>query len=374
MAPPLEKGIADMPSFARPCFAIFGLLIGLMGHALAQDQPQDIKVLAGIVPPFVMQQDGGPAGFSIDLWNEIATRLSLKTDYEVTSDLDGMADKLRSGEVKAIVTGAYYTTERDREFDFSYPILEAGLQIMVRETGGTGETPLRDVLGLLFSRSAAMWLGVAFLIIIVPAHLVWLLDRGTEDSTSPGRAYWPGILHAMTWATTALVSQVQQMPRQWFARLFGLLWMFAGVVFIALYTAQLTATLTVQQIHGAINGPDDLPGKRVGTIAQSVAADYLASIKAQIQQFSSYDEMFKALQDQKVDALLMPSPSLRYYAAHQGEGLVKLVGPEFRRQDIGFVFPLGDPLRRKVSSTLLALREDGTYERLYQKWFGDDEQ
>ena len=68
----------------------------------------------------------------------------------------------------------------------------------------------------------------------------------------------------------------------------------------------------------------------------------------------------------------MDAPALRYYAAHDGAGLVKMVGPEFNRQDIGFVFQLGDPLRRKVSSVIVALREDGTYQRLYEKWFGSD--
>ena len=34
------------------------------------------------------------------------------------------------------------------------------------------------------------------------------------------------------------------------ARVVAVLWMYTGVVFVALYTAQLTATLTVQQIAG----------------------------------------------------------------------------------------------------------------------------
>ncbi|HVJ32234.1 MAG TPA: transporter substrate-binding domain-containing protein [Terriglobia bacterium] len=64
------------------------------------------------------------------------------------------------------------------------------------------------------------------------------------------------------------------------------------------------------------------------------------------------------------------APALRYYAAHEGNGRVRPVGPEFSQQGIGFVFPFGDPLRRNVSPILLAIREDGTYQRLYDKWFG----
>jgi polar amino acid transport system substrate-binding protein len=174
----------------------------------------------------------------------------------------------------------------------------------------------------------------------------------------------------LSFATTAPVSQVQQLPRQWLARIIGLLWMFAGFVFIALYRAQLTATLTVERIYGVINGPGDPPDKRVATIAHSIAADYLKSVNAETQEFETFQEMFQALLDRKVDAVLMPSPPLRHFASHEGGGPVKLVGPEFRRGNIGFVFRLGDPLRRRAGSALLALREDGTYDRLYEKWFG----
>ena len=144
-----------------------------------------------------------------------------------------------------IVAPIFYSTERDREFDFSYPILEAGLQVLARGAGQSNSpTPLRDVLALLFSKSAAIWLAVGLIIILIPAHLLWLLDRGGEEGVSPSKNYFPGILRAMVWAATALVSQVQQLPGRWHARILGLFWMFAGVVFIALYTAQLTATLT----------------------------------------------------------------------------------------------------------------------------------
>ena len=355
------------------CLAALSLTIVLVSSALAQDQAPAVRVAAGILPPFVMKQGDQLIGFSIDLWSEIAARLKLTSSYQVAPDVDALLGSLRSKSADVVVTGIFYSTERDREFDFSYPILEAGLQVMVRdEGGGAVPTPLKDVFNLLFSKSALIWLGVALFIIIVPAHLLWLLDRGNEDGASPSKAYFPGILHAMTWATSALVSQVQTLPSQWLARVIGLLWMFAGVVFIALYTAELTATLTVEQIRGAINGPDDLPGKKVATIAQGAAAAYLHGIKAEVQEFPTLDQMYQALLDGKVDAVLLGAPALRYYAAHDGAGRVKMVGPEFNRNDIGFLFQIGDPVRRRVSSMIVALREDGTYQKIYEKWFGSE--
>jgi polar amino acid transport system substrate-binding protein len=68
--------------------------------------------------------------------------------------------------------------------------------------------------------------------------------------------------------------------------------------------------------------------------------------------------------------LLLGAPPLRYYAAYEGKGLVKMVGPEFNRGDSGFAFPQDSPLRRQVNAALLEIREDGTYRRLYDRWFG----
>jgi polar amino acid transport system substrate-binding protein len=203
--------------------------------------------------------------------------------------------------------------------------------------------------------------------------VMWLLDRGSEDSVSPDRKYFPGIFQALNWAATALVSQVMALPRHWLARILGLLWMYAGVVFIALYTAQLTATLTTERIRGAINSVADLPGKRVATMANSVPVQYLRRIGAQVQEFETTDEMFAALLDQRADAVFFNSEMLRYFATHGGAGRVRVVGPEVNRQELAFLFQLGSPLRKKVGGVLIAMREDGTYRRIYEKWFGADE-
>jgi polar amino acid transport system substrate-binding protein len=144
-----------MLSFARRSAAILGLSLLLLAHAFAQEPPKTIN--AAVVPPFVMEGDGKLTSFSIDLWKEIAVRLNLTTNYEQTRDMNATADALRSKMADVAVTPIDYTSERDREFDFSHPTLEVGLQIMVRDTGaGPSSTPLHDVLALLFSRSALM--------------------------------------------------------------------------------------------------------------------------------------------------------------------------------------------------------------------------
>jgi polar amino acid transport system substrate-binding protein len=176
----------------------------------------------------------------------------------------------------------------------------------------------------------------------------------------------------MFWAASALVSQVQGVPGQWFARLFALVWMFGGVVFVAFYTAQLTSTLTVQRIRGSIKGPADLPGKQVGTVANSAAVAYLQAHNAQVHEFVTPDQMYKALLDRRVDAVVFGAPVLLYYASHQGAGLVRVVGRQFDTLPIAMSFPADSRLRKRVDTALSALRENGSYQQLYDKWFGSE--
>ncbi len=356
--------------------ATLALMAILVSPALAQSDVKEVRVVATVAPPFVMQETGNLTGFSVELWDAVAARLKLKTTYQLVPDIVAFEEAMRTKKADIGIIPVFITSARDEVFDFSYPILETGLQIMVR---GSGEgaaagfsAPLVDMLSLLFSRTTIVWLGVALVLVLIPAHLIWLLERRRAGGIISSQKYFPGIFEAIYWALSTLTTQAESMPHQWIARVLAIFWMFAGVVFVAFYTAQLTTTLTVQQIRGAIEDPSDLPGKRVGTIFHSTSADFLREHNAQVVEFPEPGPMFKALRDKKVEAVVFTAPVLRYYEVHEGRGLVKVVGPEFDTAPIAFIFQLDSPLRRQVNSGLLKLREDGTYHQLLQKWFGTE--
>jgi len=346
------------------------LLWVLAMHAAATAQTSELRVVTRVLPPVVVDQGGTLTGFSIDLWNKIAERMQLKVRYQIAPDVRALLQEVRDGKADLGVAAISITAAREAEYDFSHPILNAGLQIMVRGKGQDGDAnPLMDLLGLLFSKTILVWLGIALLLILLPAHVIWLLERRHPNGIVPTEKYIPGIFYAMYWAAGTLATQAEQMPRQWLARGLSVLWMFIGVVFVAFYTAQLAATLTVQQIQGGINGPDDLQGKKVATTRGSTAATYLAELRAQVIEVSRIEEAYQALLNKDAEAVVFDAPILLYYAANEGKGRVHMVGGPFRKEDYGIVFQQGNPLRKQVNNALLALREDGTYQQIYDKWF-----
>ncbi len=61
-------------------------------------------------------------------------------------------------------------------------------------------------------------------------------------------------------------------------------------------------------------------------------------------------------------------PSLQYWVAKRGNGMLQVVGPIFRPRKYGIAVGKGSPLRKRINEALLAIYEDGTYEDIYAKW------
>jgi len=356
-------------AFTRSC-VILALLAFCVPGSSAQGSASKLRVATRVVPPMVIEDKGALRGFSIELWNSISARLNRETEYLVMPDVGELLDAVGDGRADLGIAAISITSERESRFDFSQPILNAGLQILVRGAAANAEPSPMHLMRLFFSRTLLIWLGVALLLIMIPAHLVWVVERHHRNGIIPSRNYFPGIFHAMFWAAGTLATQADHMPRHWMARIVAVLWMFTAVVFVAFYTAQLTASLTAQQIRGSINGPQDLVGRHVGTTRASTAAAYLSENKAEVREFVSIDAVYDALLYNQVDAVVFDAPAILYYATHDGKGLAQVVGGVFHKEDYGIVFPTDSPLRKQVNEALLALRENGRYQKIYDEWFG----
>jgi len=128
----------------------------------------------------------------------------------------------------------------------------------------------------------------------------------------------------------------------------------------------------VQQLRGDIKGPEDLPGKRVASVKGSTSAEYLKQHNIQATEFNKIEDAYQALQQGQADAVVYDAPVLLYYASHEGKRKVQVIGSIFHRESYGILFPSDSPLRKPVNEALLQLKENGTFDRLYVKWFGGE--
>lgn len=337
---------------------------------LAQPAQQQVRVAIKPLNPFVIREGETYNGFSIDLWREIADRNSWKTDFQWVETVGDQIAAVESGGADVAIAGISMTPERETRVEFSYPIFSAGLQVMT--TSGK-ESPLADIVDTFFSPALLRILAFIALTIVLAGHVIWLVQRAREPSWPDGyfRGVWEGIWVA---GTTLVTSDVgDHAPRQIVSRVVALLWMFFAVIIIAYFTAAATSSLTVKRIQGTIGGPDDLPGKHVVSVTGSTASDWLRDHGIVHNDVVSIDEAYPLVTGGEADAIVYDAPVLQYHALHEGKGKIAVAGPVFNREDYGIALPPGSPLRKAINLTLLQIRADGTYQRLYNRWFGAPE-
>ncbi|MCX2930516.1 transporter substrate-binding domain-containing protein [Mycobacterium sp. CVI_P3] len=340
----------------------------------SDSDPRQVTVAVHTLEPFVMKTKAGEwTGFSIDLWTEIANRLGWSTEYLDTGDVRGQLAAVTDDRADLAVGAISLTAQREQSFDFSQPTLDAGLQIMVPVHHTRASVPgLGGYLDLLFSRTMLIWLSAAIVVSVIPAHVFWLIERRSANPVV-ARSYFPGIVQAFGWGIGSLVGKNSRLPTRVTTRALAILWGFAGIVFVSFYSANLSATLTVAKLESKIAGPADLYGKSVATVADTTAASYLRDMGIDATETRTIDDCYHLLETEGYDAVVFDAPVLRYYAAHRGEGVAALAGPVFQDESQGYVFAINSPLRKPINQTLFRMREDGTYNLIKEKWFGDDE-
>jgi polar amino acid transport system substrate-binding protein len=362
---------ARILSHIVPLLLLGGCLIAPVWADGGDSTSETLKVTTLVAPPFGMEDKGKLSGFCIDLWKAIAQQLHVKYEMELEPNVRDLLETERTGGSDIAISDVTITAARGKVFDFSVPIYDGGLQVMTRAASNERREFFLNPLTGIFTRDVLKLIGLIVLLVVVPAHVIWLIERHYHDrGITRTRRYYPGIFHAGYWAAATLATQAEEMPKSVGGRLFALLWMWVSVVFVAFFTAQMTAHLTVQTLQGAINGPDDLPGHRVATTTGSTAAMYLQARGIRTETFSRDEDVFGALEKGAVDAVVFDSPVLLYYAANEGAGKVRVVGPVFRKESYAIVFRANSPWRRPVNQALLSLKENGTYQQFYDKWFG----
>lgn len=353
--------------------ALISGLPGLAPRATAAPAPRVLTVATYDIEPFVMTGDGVKTGFTIDLLNEIGKRTGWTYRYVDKSTVKEILEQVTSKKVDAAAAAISITSGRSEVMDFSQPILNAGLQIAIPSGAMERSQPgLRNFLALLFSKTMAVWLLAALALTVIPAHIIWLLERRHRDSMV-SRSYFPGIFQAFGWGLGMLAAAPDDAPRHWQTRALGVLWAFVSIIFVAYYTATLTANLTVEKFDAQIASPGDLVGRNVCAVANTTSTATLADLGVAYIGVTQNSDCYSGLKAGKFDAIVNDAPLLQFWVAHEGKGFATLAGPVFHHEDYGIAFPLGSELRKQADDALLSIRESGDFDLIKHKWLGAEE-
>ena len=338
-------------------------LLPLAHPAPAQDNTITIATVTRA--PFSMEENGTHVGFSVELWSMLAADLGVQTNFLRTDSFQEMLDLVVARQVDGAIANISITAGREAIMDFSQPIFDSGLQIMLPYETGSGSIfqalLTRDIaiavlvaIGMLFGGGMLMW--------VFERHRQPYFDRDARDALFP--SFW--------WSLNLVVNGgfEERMPMSRPGRVFAVILVFASLFLVSVFVAKITAAMTVDALQSSVESINDLDGKRVGTLAGSTAEQFLDQREIATITFEDLNPMLRQFEDTTLDAVFFDGPILSYYTTTRGSGTARMVSRVFKPENYGMALPTGSPLREQINQGLLRLREDGRYGALRAKWFG----
>ncbi len=137
---------------------------------------------------------------------------------------------------------------------------------------------------------------------------------------------------------------------------------------------KLPDVIVVRKDDTAIRGKADLTGRTVGVqlgSASELLADAMKDVFKEIKRYNYNPEAFTDLKFKRIDAVLVGYA----YAVNQmkADPSYKVVGEPLSEAEVVMVLPRGaDDLTSRVNAALGKIREDGTYQTIYDRWLKVD--
>jgi polar amino acid transport system substrate-binding protein len=114
--------------------------------------------------------------------------------------------------------------------------------------------------------------------------------------------------------------------------------------------------------------PETIIGVKTGTTGAAFVA---SETPAQAVEFPEAEPALEALSNGEVDAVVLDVPVIVHYIKSHPDAGVKLAGPPMTEEQYGIAVTKAKPeVLALLNQALAQIREDGTYDAIYQKWFG----
>ena len=155
------------------------------------------------------------------------------------------------------------TARREVLMDFSQPIFESGLQIMVQ----ADDVRQPSLLRALLSWDLAAAIGIAFLLLFGGGMVMWAFERRAQPYFDrPLKEAW---FPSFWWALNLVLNGgfEERMPRSPLGRVLGVMMVISSLFFVSLFVARITAAMTVTALTSSVTSLSDLDNRTVGTVA-----------------------------------------------------------------------------------------------------------
>ncbi len=327
----------------------FSLIFAVTFVTKADEQVLTVAIKQA--PPFAIQgNDGKWRGISVELWESIADDLNLKFEYQQSPDVVTLMDQLKKKQVDLAIGAITVTAEREKFSDFSHPFFTTGLGIATN----TESTNILSFVKGLFNWQLLQAVSGLLVLLLIIGTIIWVLEHKKNHQQFGGNPV-QGISNGFWWSavTMTTVGYGDKAPVTFTGRAFATVWMFASIIAISGFTAAIASAITVQQLSGAVSGPDDLPDAKVAIVDGSSSIAYLRDKGIYFQGYPSIEEALTVLNEGSVDAVVHDAPLLQFLVKKNQFNNVKVLGETLQRQDYAIALKSASTLRESVNRSLL---------------------
>lgn len=345
------------------------LLIGINFPSCSRLKAETLIVAVDPNPPFAFIQDEKWYGLDIDLIRSIARENDW--DYELLpcKTVGDILGAVSSGKANIGLAGITINSARERDIDFSQPYFDnGGTQLLMSSNAikVSWRAKWNKIMPTLKGT-----LIVLFIILTVFAHIMWLTERLNGDEDNFSRQYCKGIGQAYWWSivTATTVGYGDITPKKAMGRILAGLVMIIGIMWFGCFTGAMSSVLTtLQQDATSTSAVEMMNGKKIGTKTDSTAHGFLTtSAGVSIVTTNDIQKLCEMVSDGKIDGVFFDYPALKRYADSHNE--VALVGDIVQSEKYGIVMEENSKYAEAINRSILKFKEDGRYDKIYQKWF-----
>ncbi|CAF1559181.1 unnamed protein product, partial [Didymodactylos carnosus] len=337
----------------------------------------NLTVYVYISPPFFMRKydnvknETTDSGYIIDLIEELEKQI---TDFHaivqvapVEATYDELVECVANGTYDIVMADLAQTSNRTKLIDFSVPICDNTLRLVMRKT----KTLKTILFAFVKPFHYAVWLLLTFVVYTFSAILIVIFER-CDKKGKKGDVYseLPGSLIACSLYHTvgALLQRGSELQVKTFSGRFQtvIVWLMS-VVFVTLFTANMVTYFTAQREDPWLQSIDDLKMcrkiscDRIGVIESSQHEEYFNNEvnEGALQNYHHLkhpQECFTKLLNEEIDVALADSSSAEWFTQRPQYCDLQVTGLPFGKTYFGAALPKEWQYKDHLDDTILQLR------------------
>lgn len=332
---------------------------------------KSLYLLTKTFSPMIMKDNNDNlTGFDIEIAQEAAKIMDMTLFYSMCNSLDEMFTSIQDktflgGEAMIGAAGITITKDREEKIDFSHEYFPTGLKILIRDDNKTSIlSQMKNYLDMMPKLLPIFIIMLSYC--FIGSLMIWFFEKGNKMFDDNPR----GIFDGFYWINVVLttVGFGDKVPLSSRGKFLTVLLMWTGIFCIVpMVTGTIASELTSNKLSSYIQCKEDLRGKKIAVKKGTVASKQMEGRGSDILYVDNIEEGVSCLKHGIVDAVVHDAPAI-LYAEKNHKGL-KALEETFEKQGYGFIFPSNSPYREKFNRALLELKENGTYDKLYKKYF-----